>query len=72
MASTSRGERRLVLRHSLIFGFESSSEHSFYLFAAATYVAADVPRQPEFLGLTLHQIRCLRSVGPLWPCRRPA
>jgi hypothetical protein len=27
-------------------------EHSFCLFAAATYVPADVPRQPEFLGLT--------------------
>jgi hypothetical protein len=32
--------RRLVLRHSLIFGFESSWEHSFCLFAAATYVPA--------------------------------
>jgi hypothetical protein len=38
----------------MIFGFESSSEHSFCWFAAATYVPADVPRQPEFLGLTLH------------------
>jgi hypothetical protein len=45
---------RLVLRHSLIFGFESFSEHSFCLFAAVTYVSADVPRQPEFFGLTLH------------------
>jgi hypothetical protein len=45
---------RLVLRHSLIFGFESFLEHSFCLFAAVTYVPADVPRQPEFFGSTLH------------------